>query len=169
MNAPWGSFFPGSWEEFVAAAGDTHPEHAHMASKQLIFGADEDAARRAAVAMCRYELRCCFLEPDEATIGAQLDPDACLATARIRIHYGNQRLPLSPGQLLDGLDAVRHIPCTVIQARCDIVTPLSSAFLLQAAWPELKLIMPPVAGHMPSDSGNVIVMTDLFDRLVGAA
>jgi len=71
--------------------------------------------------------------------------------------------------LLDGLDAVRHIPCTVIQARWDVVTPLSSAFLLQVAWPELRLIVPPVAGHMPSDAGNVIAMTDLFDRLVGAA
>ena len=56
------------------------------------------------------------------------------------------------GYLLEkaNIDKIRHIPCTIIQGRYDIVCPATSAWDLKKAFPEseLKIVM---AGHSAND------------------
>ena len=48
--------------------------------------------------------------------------------------------------LLRDLPRVRHLPCTIVQGRYDIVCPPQTAAELAAAWPEAQYIVVPDAG-----------------------
>jgi proline iminopeptidase len=161
-NSGWRTIFPDAWAEFSQSVGGAD---GYIASEALLMSDDVAVAQKAAVAMTRFELSCCFLEPDPAVIDSFLDPELCLATARIGMHYAANGWFLEPHSLLRDFGAVRHIPCTVIQGRYDIVTPIGIAHAFHSAWPEVELICSGVAGHMPSDSGNILALTDLMDRL----
>jgi pimeloyl-ACP methyl ester carboxylesterase len=54
-------------------------------------------------------------------------------------------------QILEKVDAFRHIPCIGIHGRHDIVCPISTAYDLHQMWPEMELQVVPGAGHSQYD------------------
>ncbi len=44
---------------------------------------------------------------------------------------------------MQGLDAIRHIPCIGVQGRLDFVCPPQTAYDLHLAWPEMELLIVP--------------------------
>jgi proline iminopeptidase len=147
------TIFPEAWRaysEFLPAAerGDllgnyhrrlTHPDPAiHMP---------------AAHAWDRFEGACSTLLPQPDTV-AKFDTDAAaLAIARIEAHYFVNQAFLAPGQLLAGVARIRHLPCTIVQGRYDIVCPPVTADALARAWPEAEYILVPDAGHSVREPG----------------
>jgi proline iminopeptidase len=147
------TIFPEAWRaysEFLPAAerGDllgnyhrrlTHPDPAiHMP---------------AAHAWDRFEGACSTLLPQPDTV-AKFDTDAAaLAIARIEAHYFVNQAFLAPGQLLAGVARIRHLPCTIVQGRYDIVCPPVTADALARAWPEAEYIVVPDAGHSVREPG----------------
>ena len=51
------------------------------------------------------------------------------------------------------LDRIRHLPCTIVQGRYDIVCPPVTADALARAWPEARYVVVPDAGHSALEPG----------------
>jgi proline iminopeptidase len=79
-----------------------------------------------------------------------------IAFARIECHYFIHKGFLeSENQLLANVGRLRHIPCTIVHGRYDVVTPLKSAFDLKAVWPEADLRVVNDAGHAMTETGII--------------
>jgi proline iminopeptidase len=77
---------------------------------------------------------------------------------------------LAHGQLLRGIDRIRHLPGVIVQGRYDIICPARSAWDLACAWPEATLEMV-LSGHgatEPATADALVRATDAFaDRIAG--
>jgi proline iminopeptidase len=78
---------------------------------------------------------------------------AALAIARIEAHYFVNRGFLAEDELVGNLHRIRHLPCTIVQGRYDVVCPPVTADALARAWPEAEYILVPDAGHSVREPG----------------
>ncbi|MDM4779373.1 MULTISPECIES: hypothetical protein [unclassified Micromonospora] len=62
---------------------------------------------------------------------------------------------LAEGQLLDGVDRIRHLPAVIVNGRYDLCCPPVSAFDLARRWPEATLRIVPDAGHSAAEAGVI--------------
>jgi proline iminopeptidase len=76
-----------------------------------------------------------------------------LSVARMEAHYFRHKCFLAPDQLLDGINRISHLPCTIVQGRYDIVCPPISAQKVAAAWRRATLVMVEDAGHSALEPG----------------
>src|SRR5690242_18644322 len=107
----------------------------------------------AARAWDRYECACSSLLPRADGLARHDDDMAALAIARIESHYFVNEGFVAAGQLIDGLSRIRHLPCTIVQGRYDVVCPPVTADALARAWPEAEFIIVPDAGHSVREPG----------------
>ena len=107
----------------------------------------------AARAWDRYEGSCTTLLPAPDPLSRFDGDTAALAIARIEAHYFVHQGFLAPDQLLNGVAAIRHLPCTIVQGRYDIVCPPITADALAHAWPEAEYVIVPDAGHSVREPG----------------
>eukprot|EP00596_Hydrurales_sp_CCMP1899_P010618 CAMPEP_0119036206 /NCGR_PEP_ID=MMETSP1177-20130426/3739_1 /TAXON_ID=2985 /ORGANISM="Ochromonas sp, Strain CCMP1899" /LENGTH=317 /DNA_ID=CAMNT_0006995663 /DNA_START=309 /DNA_END=1262 /DNA_ORIENTATION=+ len=90
-----------------------------------------------------------------------------LAFARIENHYfANKGWFPKDGFLLEKsqIDKIRHIPTIIVQGRYDVVCPAVSAYDLNQAFPESKLIIT-LAGHSGLEIENIqelVSATEMF-------
>jgi len=131
---------PAAWQAFAAAMPTSEHDDLLSAYARRILADDPAIARAAARAWLDYA-RALHGEPPLATA-----PDASqLASARIQLHYLSHHCFLAPGQLLAGLDRLRHISTTIVQGMTDPLCPPHIAKDLHRAWPEATWL--PVAGN----------------------
>lgn len=157
--------YPEAWRSFA----EFLPEHERgdlLASYYRRLTSPDPALHMpAAHAWSRYEGSCSTLLADPDLV-AHFDEDAvALAIARIESHYFVHRIFLPENALLDNIDRVRHLPCTIVQGRYDIVCPILSADELHRAWPEAEYIIVADAGHSAREPGiarELVAATDRF-------
>ena len=107
----------------------------------------------AAHAWDRYEGACSkLLPPPDASAGFDSDASA-LAIARIEAHYFVHQAFLDENELLENIGRIRHLPCTIVQGRYDVICPPVTADALVRAWPEAEYIVVPDAGHSIREPG----------------
>ena len=92
---------------------------------------------------------------------------AALAIARIEAHYFVHGAFLADDELLANLDRIRHLPCTIVQGRYDIVCPPVTAEALARAWPEAEYIVVPDAGHSVREPGITRELVAAVKRMQG--
>jgi len=162
--------FPEAWRafaEFLPAA-----ERTDLLGNYHRRLTDPDPAVHlpAAQAWDRYEGACSRLLPPADAL-PKFDSDAtALAIARIEAHYFAHRAFLEPDQLLANLGAIRHLPCTIVQGRYDIVCPIATADTLARAWPEAEYVVVPDAGHSIREPGiarELVAATKRMQARVG--
>jgi len=130
---------PKAWRAFAGALPVAERDDLLAAYAARILADDPAVATTAARAWLDYERALM----GEAPLAAP--PDAVhLAKARIQLHYLVHHCFLAPGQLLAGIDRLRHIPTSIVQGMADPVCPPQIAKQLHNAWPEA--IWMPVAG-----------------------
>jgi proline iminopeptidase len=161
--------FPEAFADFVA---EIPPEERHdlmAAYHRRLTGADPQAQRRAARAWSVWEARTSHLRPDPAQIQAFGEDDFALAFARIEAHYFMHGGFLDGDEaLLDGVTALRHLPCVIVQGRYDVVCPAETAWALHQRWPGSRLVMVADAGHAafePGITAALVAATDEFRHL----
>ena len=148
-----GTIFPEAWQTFA--------EFLPPAERNDLLGnyyrrlTDPDAAVHlpAAHAWDRYESACSTLLPQPDALATSDSDAAALAIARIEAHYFVHRAFLADHALLAGIDRIRHLPCTIVQGRYDIVCPPVTATALAHAWPEAEFVVVPDAGHSVREPG----------------
>ncbi len=159
--------FPEAWAEYrdyipAAERGDLMAAY----QKRLLSDDHEtrlEAARRWSV----WEGSTCHLYPDAEHIKDTADAEFALAFARIENHYFMHRgFFRHENQLLEDIDAIRHIPTVIVQGRYDVVCPATTAWDLHRAFPEAQLVMVPDAGHSAFEPAICAALVQATDRLV---
>jgi len=153
---------PEEWERFTAPIPAGERDDILAAYHRRLLGADAGEARRCAAAWMRWEAVNSSLVPDPELIASLTADATALHAARILAHYiVNGGFFTSQTQLLDGVDAIRHLPAVIIQGRYDLCCPPVTAYDLARRWPEAAL-------HMVADAGHSSLEPGITDRLIRA-
>jgi len=145
--------FPEAWRAFAGFLPEAERGNLLVSYYRRLVDPDPAVHLPAAHAWDRYEGACSTLLPGNDP-APKFDSDAAaLAIARIEAHYFVHDAFLQQGELLAGLPRIRHLPCTIVQGRYDIVCPPITAELLARAWPESEYVVVPDAGHSVREPG----------------
>ncbi len=156
-----GRLFPDAWEDFLAPIPMAERADLIQAYYQRLTGNDEQAKRIAARAWSLYECRVATLRMDPEVETHCDNPDFTLPFARIEAHYFvNGGFLSHETQLLEGVASIRHLPCTIVHGRYDVICPLENAFELHRLWPESKLVIVGDAGHSAFEPGIISALVD---------
>jgi proline iminopeptidase len=163
-GASW--IFPDAYDAFVELIPVGERDDIIGAYYRRLTHPDLRVQLTAARAWSIWEGSTLALIPDEERI-SHFSADAyALAFARIEAHYfANQGFFRYDGELLAGIDRLRHIPCVIVHGRYDVVTPMRSAWDLKTAWPEADLRVVRDAGHAMTEAGVVHELVAATRRL----
>lgn len=133
---------PEAWHAFADWIPRAERNDLLAAYARRILGEESELAVPAARAWLDYERALM----GELPLGHA--PDAMqMAKARLQMHYLTHDCFLAPGQLLAGVERLRHIPAAIVQGLADPVCPPHIAERLHRAWPEATWVPVPDAGH----------------------
>ena len=157
--------FPEAWREFAAFLPASERADLLGSYYRRLNDPDPGVHLPAAQAWDRYEGACVSLLPDALPPRADESPLASLAIARIEAHYFVNRAFLADDELLQQVDRIRHLPCTIVQGRYDVVCPPITADTLAQAWPEAEYIVVPDAGHSIREPGITRELVAAMERM----
>ena len=162
-----GTVFPEAWRAFAEFLPTDEREDLLGSYHRRLTNPDPAVHLPAAKAWDRYEGACSTLLPPADPL-PKFDSDAsALAIARIEAHYFVHRAFLGDGELLGNLDRIRHLPCTIVQGRYDIICPPVTADALARAWPEAEYVVVPDAGHSVREPGITRELVAAMKRMQG--
>ena len=156
--------FPEAWREFTQFLPQSERTDLVASYYRRLVDPDPRVHEPAARAWDRYETACSTLLPKPPG-GARGDEGSALAIARIEAHYFVHDSFLAPNQILDDIVRIRHLPCTIVQGRYDIVCPPVSAEALAHAWPGCEYIVVPDAGHSVREPGTMRELVSAVRRM----
>ncbi|WP_420720201.1 prolyl aminopeptidase [Abyssibius alkaniclasticus] len=143
-------FWPDAWDAFCAPIPQDERGDMIAAYRKRLFGADEAAASRAALAWTGWENALAFASSDGKSHGGSAHYAG--AFARIENHYFHHGGFLrSDDQIMQDMPRIAHIPAIVVQGRYDMICPPVTAARLVAAWPRAELQLVGMSGHAMSE------------------
>ncbi len=101
----------------------------------LVMSDDPAVHGPAAFALCVFSAATVNVTPDAAALESYRDLEVALPLARLALTYNVNRYFLRPGQLLDELSKITHLPCAMISGRYDVTTAAEGSWTLHKAWP----------------------------------
>ncbi|WP_274626369.1 prolyl aminopeptidase [Arvimicrobium flavum] len=144
--------YPDYWEDFAAHVTPAERGDLCAAYHQRLTSNDNETSMSASYALRLFSARTQTLEPSETHVHDVLAaPEKVLAVARLFTHYCRNRAFMRSGELLQGIDRIRHIPAEIVQARYDMVTPMRTAWALHRAWPEAGFRIVTLSNHTCSE------------------
>lgn len=157
--------FPEAWRAFAGFLPERERDDILGHYHRRLTDPDPAVHLPAAHAWDRYEGTCSTLLPQPEPM-TKFDGDtSALAIARIEAHYFVHEGFLRPGELLAGIPRIRHLPCTIVQGRYDIVCPPITADALARAWPEAEYVVVPDAGHSVREPGITRELVNAVRRM----
>ena len=153
-------FRPAEWDVFRrGAAADAQPDvsaapdvYDLITSYLDLVSSPEEAVReRAAHDWCTWEDALIAHESDgrPGSYSQRTGPDR-IAFVRLCAHYFANRAWLRPGQLIDDVHRIAHIPAELVHGRHDLSCPPDTAWRLARAWPAANLQIVEGSGHTGS-------------------
>ena len=159
------SFFPEAWHAFASYIPEDERDDLLTAYTRRLNDPDPEIRTVAARHWSTYEGACSTLLTNASTVSHYSSDRVALGLARIEAHYFVNDCFLQENQLLSGIDSIRHLPCTIVQGRYDMVCPIKSANELHLAWPEADYIVVPDAGHSAWERGISAQLVATMERL----
>jgi proline iminopeptidase len=160
------NIFPDAWEKYLEPIPQNERHDLVNAFYKRLTSPDKATRTAAAKAWSIWEGSTSYLVPSKTAMDDFGDDEFADAFARIECHYfTNKGFFKEDGWLLKNVDKIRHIPCTIVQGRYDVVCPIRSAWDLHRAWPEANLVIVPEAGHSSlekSITSELVKATDSF-------
>jgi proline iminopeptidase len=157
--------YPDAWEKYLAPIPPDERGDLVAAYHRRLTSDDPRVRKEAATAWSVWEGSTSKLLPSTSLIERFGGDEFAQAFARIECHYfANGGFFDHPGQLLDGVDRIRHIPTFFVQGRYDVVCPMKTAWELHRRWPEAQFEIVPDAGHSASEPGIVDQLVRATDR-----
>jgi proline iminopeptidase len=156
--------FPDAWERYLAPIPPEERDDMVGAYYRRLTDPDPKVQARAAAAWSQWEGDTLSLRGPQARPTKFNEADFAVAFARLECHYfmNGAFLP-HDGWLLTQIDAIRHIPCWIVQGRFDVVTPMTSAWSLKSAWPQARFELIWDAGHASTEPGIVDALVRATD------
>jgi proline iminopeptidase len=145
--------YPEAWRAFAEFLPERERANLLQSYYARLTNADPGVHLPAARAWDRYESACSTLIPRADGLARREDDAAALAIARIEAHYFVHDGFLAEDALVDNVARIRHLPCTVVQGRYDVICPPVTADALARAWPEAEYLIVPDAGHSVREPG----------------
>jgi proline iminopeptidase len=160
--------FPDVWQEFLKPIPLVERADLISAYHRRLTSEDETVRLEAARAWSIWEGSTSKLVPDSNFIEHFSDARFAAAFARIECHYfvHGGFFP-SENWIIEHVEAIRHIPGTIVQGRYDVVCPAESAFELAQAWPEADLQIVCSAGHNAQEPGIRSALVAAADAYAG--
>lgn len=164
------AFFPEAHRHWLAHLPTAERDNPLEAYSKLLNDPDSKVHGPAAHLWNAYESSCSSLFPPcseevmwrvPETIGRDV-----LALARLETHYLRHGGFLEPGQLMNNLDQIAHLPAVIVQGRYDVVCPVFTADRLARAWPNADLHVISDAGHSVFEPGIRAEIITRLNRLV---
>lgn len=112
-----------------------------------------------------FEASCSTLLPDASLMAHSEEDTVAIGIARMETHYFVNDLFIESGALLAGVPKLRHLPCSIVQGRYDMVCPISTADTLARAWPEAHYTIVPDAGHSAWEPGTAAALVRACERM----
>jgi proline iminopeptidase len=166
-NGGAGAFAPEWRQKFLAPIGGAgFRGDAIAAYHDVLFDPDPAVHGPAGVAWTSWEAATVHLHYSQDEVDAMSDPEFAIAFARIENHFFVHDAWLEPGQLLAGVDRIRHIPTVIVQGNYDLACPPVTAWELSQAWPEAETHFLD-CGHSatePPIAERLVAATDAFAR-----
>ena len=158
--------FPEAYEEFITYLPEDKRSEPLRSYYELLISPDPAVHLPAAKAYNKWELSISQLVPDSSTLKKLDDDTWSLQHARIEAHYACHGAWLEEGGLLrpDKLEKLKHVPCSIVQGRYDIVCPPKTAWELHKAWPGSRLYMIPDVGHSANEPGTKKKLIEICDE-----
>ena len=157
--------FPEAWREFARFLPFDERRDLLRSYYRRLTDPDPRVHGPAAQAWDGYESACSTLLPRPEGSTRPDGAAGALAIARIEAHYFVHDAFLARNELLDGVARIRHLPCTIVQGRYDIICPPESAHALWRAWPEAEYIVVPDAGHSVREPGTTRELVAAVQRM----
>jgi proline iminopeptidase len=145
-------FRPAEWDAFRRGAGgtDAEPDVYDLITAYLdLVSSPERAVReRAAHDWCAWEDSLIAHESDgrPGSYGQRVGPDR-IAFVRLCAHYFGNGAWLRPGQLVDDVARIAHIPAELVHGRHDLSCPPDTVWRLAEEWPAANLRIVEDSGH----------------------
>lgn len=156
--------FPDAYADFLAAIPPEEQDDIIAAYHRRLTSDDPKVRAEAARAWSLWECRVATLMPDPDLVRHCEETSFTLAFARIECHYFvNAGFLEHETQLLEGIDAMRHIPGVIVHGRYDVICPPRNAWRLHEAWPESTLKFVDDAGHSANEPGILRALVEATD------
>lgn len=167
--------FPEAWRALLAHVPDAALCNSGDSGNAVIRWyherlADPDPAIHMPLARAwsSFEASCSTLLPDAALMAHSEEDVVAIGIARMETHYFVHRLFLDDGALMAGVPRLRHLPCSIVQGRYDMVCPIMTADALARAWPDAHYVVVPDAGHSAWESGITAALVRACERMKSA-
>ncbi len=161
--------YPDEWEKYIAPIPPSERDDFVRAYYKRLTSEDEEERKIATQAWSGWEGSTSKLLFDPALFADFTADKSADSIARIECHYFiHHTFFETDNWIIENIDAIRNIPCIIVQGRYDIPCPIKSAWELHRAWPEAQLEIIPDAGHAATEPGildALIRATDRFSTL----
>lgn len=155
---------PDAWEAYLAPIPLEERHDMIQAYYKRLTGDDPEQQLEAARAWSQWEGTTLSLLPNESRVSHFGNEHYALAFARIECHYFiNGGFLDHDDQLIADAHKIAHIPGVIVHGRYDVVTPLTTAWALSKAWPDVDLRIVPDAGHATTEPGIVSELVNATD------
>lgn len=142
--------FPDAFEAFAGHVPEDERDDLLTAYHRRLIDPDPAVHLPTALALRGFASRTQTLLPNVAHVNALTTPQASLEVGRLFTHYCANGFFLPEDHVLANIDAIRHIPCEIVQGRYDVVTPMPGAWALHRAWPEARMTLVTLSNHVTS-------------------
>lgn len=161
--------FPDAWDDYIAPIPIDERDDLVAAYYKRLSAEDSPERQACARAWSQWEGKTISLLPNPARVANFGNDSFASVFARIECHYFvNGCFFESDGQLLQGVERIRHIPAVIVQGRYDVVTAPKGAWDLHKAWPETALQIVQDAGHTMTEPGITDALVRATDRFCNA-
>jgi proline iminopeptidase len=144
-------FFPREHEAWIQALPPAERATPLASYQRRLMSDDATTHLPAARAWGRYEASCATLVQRAQTGEGNAQFAYCLA--RLEAHFMAHDCFLEPGQLLENVHRIGHLPAKIVQGRYDVICPPKNAYALAAKWPAARLSIIDAAGHSAHEGG----------------
>lgn len=169
-------FYPELWAplmlKLLKACGKTHENLDTLAYidilnllETLLHSGQSDLADEVFQAFGQFEQDLMTLLPQDRF---EATAEHCKTVAKIEQHFFKHNYP-ETAHLLEQLVKVKHLPCTIVQGRYDVVCPPITAYKVHQIWQGSKLVMVPNGGHSamdPAIAEALVQATDEFKEII---
>ncbi|XP_013389526.1 uncharacterized protein LOC106158181 [Lingula anatina] len=161
--------YPDEFEKYLEPIPEVERADLMSAYYRRLTGPSEEERLRCAKAWSRWEMATSRLYQDPAMLKREENAQWALQFARIESHFFvHGGFFNTDGQVLSDIDKIRHIPCTIVQGRYDLVCPMQTAWELHKRFPEADFIVVDDEGHSAKEtkiSSHLVKACDKYENL----
>ncbi|KAJ3073541.1 hypothetical protein HDU98_001281 [Podochytrium sp. JEL0797] len=157
--------FPDAWENYVKVIPEEERGDFVKAYYKRLTSEDPAVRREAGKAWSSWEMKTSKLFVDDEMVKHAEDDVWADQFARIECHYFvNKGFFETDSWILDNVDAIRHLPCVIVQGRYDCVCPATTAWELHKRWPEAEFHLIADSGHSAKEPGTTKMLVAAADK-----